>query len=250
MPANHVNVEVNGHNLQFELDTGKANTVVSERVWRSLNAPNLSTAPQLTAYGGFLIPVLGSAQVTAKFKKEKKHLPLVVVNCDSPWLLGQIWMKAFNKLRIWLENAPVDSISSEDVAAKSLYQEFADPFELGLGKVRCYQAHIYIKPNARVRYFKPRPVSFAIKEKIETDLARLLKLGVIEPVQTAEFKATPNVPVPKPNGVVRICGDFKVTVNTYADMHRFPFLILKNCELHLPLTKSSRKYISQTRICN
>ena len=61
-----------------------------------------------------------------------------------------------------------------------------------------------------------------MKEKIETDLARLLKLGVIEPVQTAEFGATPIVPVPKPNGAVQICGDFKVTVNTYADMQRFP----------------------------
>ena len=29
--AHHVSVEVNGHNLQLELDTGSANTVVSER---------------------------------------------------------------------------------------------------------------------------------------------------------------------------------------------------------------------------
>ena len=60
-----------------------------------------------------------------------------------------------------------------------------------------------------------------MKEKIETDLARLLKLGVIDPVQTAEFGATLIVQVPKPNGAVRICGDFKVTVNTYAYMQRF-----------------------------
>ena len=76
------------HNLHLELDTGSANTVVSERVWRSLGAPNLSTAPRLTAYGGFSIPILGSAQVTAKFKEEEKqHLPLVVVNRNSPSLL-------------------------------------------------------------------------------------------------------------------------------------------------------------------
>ena len=122
-------VEVNGHNLQLKLDTGSANTVVSERVWRSLNAPTLSTAPQLTAYGGFSIQVLGSAQVIAKFKDDVKHLPLVVVNRDSPSLLGRIWMKSFNTLRIWLQNSLVDSISSEDVATKSLCQEFADYFE-------------------------------------------------------------------------------------------------------------------------
>ena len=58
VPAHHVNVEVNIHNIQLELDTGSANTVVSERVWRSLGDPNLSRAPQLTAYRGFSIPVL------------------------------------------------------------------------------------------------------------------------------------------------------------------------------------------------
>ena len=185
VPDHHVNVEFNGHNLQLELDTGSANTVVSERVWRSLGVPNLSTAPQLTAYRKFSIPVFGLAQVTAKFKEEVKHLPLVIVNRDSPSLLVRIWMKSFNTLRIWLKNAPVNSITSEDVAAKLLCQEFADLFEPGLGRFRGYQAHIYIKPTARFRYFKPRLVSFAMKEKIETDLARLLKLGVIEPVQTA-----------------------------------------------------------------
>ena len=187
VPAHHVNVEVNGHNLQLELDTGSANTVVSERVWRSFGAINLSTAPQLTAYGGFLIPVLGSAQVTAKFKEKVKHLPLVVVNRDSPLFLERIWIKSFNTIRIWHENAPVNSISSEDVAVKSRCQEYADLFEPGLEKIRGYQAHIYNKPNARFCYFKPRPVSFAMKDKIETDLARLLKLGVIEPVQSTEF---------------------------------------------------------------
>ena len=53
VPAHPVNVEVNGHNLQLELDTVSANTVVSELVWHSLSAPNLSTAPQITASGGF-----------------------------------------------------------------------------------------------------------------------------------------------------------------------------------------------------
>ena len=73
LPAHHVNVKENGHNLQLEFDTGSANTVVSERVWRSLCAPYLSTPPQIIAYKRFSIPVLGSAQVTAKFKEKVKH---------------------------------------------------------------------------------------------------------------------------------------------------------------------------------
>ena len=49
LPAHNVNVDVNGHNLQLELDIEYANTVVSKCVWRLLGALNLLTAPQVTA---------------------------------------------------------------------------------------------------------------------------------------------------------------------------------------------------------
>ena len=41
-------------------------------------------------------------------------------------------------------------------------------------------------------------------------------------METAEFSTTPIVPVLKPNGQVRICGDFKVSVNQYLDLTKYP----------------------------
>ena len=46
----------------------------------------------------------------------------------------------------------------------------------------------------------------AMKEKVEEDLDRLERIGVISKVETSEW-ATPTVPVRKPNGSVRLCGD-------------------------------------------
>ena len=80
-----------------------------------------------------------------------------------------------------------------------------------------------MKKNAPPQYFKPRTVPFALRAKVEAEIQRLEKEGVLKKVETSDW-ATPIVPVLKPDGTVRICGDFKVTLNRYLGVpeHRMP----------------------------
>ena len=48
-----------------------------------------------------------------------------------------------------------------------------------------------------------------------------MKLGIYEPVYSSKW-AAPIVPVFKPDGSIRICGDYKQTVNTVADCDKYP----------------------------
>ena len=45
---------------------------------------------------------------------------------------------------------------------------------------------------------------------------------MLKKVETSDW-ATPIVPVSKPDGTVRICGDFKVTLNQYLDIPEYYF---------------------------
>lgn len=67
------------------------------------------------------------------------------------------------------------------------------------------KATLQVDPQAKPKFFKARPVPYALKEKIDRELDRLQDEGTIEPVQFSQW-AAPIVPVLKADGSVRICG--------------------------------------------
>lgn len=83
-----------------------------------------------------------------------------------------------------------------------------------------YEAKIHVDPEAQPRFCKAQ--STAMRGKFEAELDRVVKDGILEPVQFAEW-AAPIVPMLKSDEKsVRICRDFKVTVNKSAKLDRFP----------------------------
>jgi len=72
--------------------------------------------------------------------------------------------------------------------------------------------HINIQENAQPKFLKARPVPFAMKPKMEKELDKLEQQGIITPVENSEW-ATPVVGVEKKDGGLRICGDYRSTVN-------------------------------------
>ena len=69
-----------------------------------------------------------------------------------------------------------------------------------------------VDANARPKFFKPRTVPYAHRKAVEQELDNLQKQGIISPIDHSEW-AAPIVPVLKSNGSMRICGDYRATVN-------------------------------------
>nr|XP_039254269.1 uncharacterized protein K02A2.6-like [Styela clava] len=61
-----------------------------------------------------------------------------------------------------------------------------------------------------------------MRPRIEEELNRLEKEGIITKVPHSDW-GTPIVAVTKPNGQIRLCGDFKVTVNPALKIDQYPF---------------------------
>ena len=60
-----------------------------------------------------------------------------------------------------------------------------------------------------------------LSTKTEAELERLELEGVIEKVEFSDL-AAPIVPVVKKDGSIRICGDYKMTVNRAAKINPYP----------------------------
>ena len=63
-------------------------------------------------------------------------------------------------------------------------------------------------------------------DAVTTELRRMVDLGILEPTLSAPFGAAPIVPVVKKSGQIRICGDFKTTVNPYLEPVVYPLPLI------------------------
>ena len=79
-------------------------------------------------------------------------------------------------------------------------------------KIKGHMANISIKSDSQPKFFKARPVPHAQLEAVEEELNRLKATGIIKRVVNSEWAST-LVIVPKADSTVRLCGDYRVTVN-------------------------------------
>ena len=232
-----LDVSLNGKPLTMELDTGAAVSLVSERVFQSL-LPEYELVPSrvpLRTYSGERMEVLGVVEVTVTYCAQHAKLPLYVVRGTGPSLFGRSWLESIRP-----EWESIQTVQSVVAALPKVLEQHKAVFE-GLGELKGHKAKILIDPNAQPRYCKARPVPYALKEKVDQELDRLQREGIIEPVQFAEW-AAPVVPVLKQDKKsLRLCGDFKLTVNKVSKLDKYPIPKIEDLFAQLAGGKSFSK---------
>ena len=147
-----------------------------------------------------MIPALGQVSLPVLYRGKRRQLTAYVVDGTGPNLLGRNWMA---ELGIYLSqvNAVRGRSTPEDI--KSILQEFALVFEPSLGTYNGPPVHLDVRESAAPKFCKARPVPFALQDKVEAEIDRLVKEGIYVPVPYSRW-ATLLVPVLKPNGQIRL----------------------------------------------
>ncbi|XP_014676614.1 PREDICTED: uncharacterized protein K02A2.6-like [Priapulus caudatus] len=132
--------------------------------------------------------------------------------------MGRNWLRTlqldWQTIHLLKEKQP----NRADSSPSSWYPElFCDE----LSTMKNVTASIHVKSEATPVFCKARTVPYLMKPKIDQELDCLIEANIIQPVVFAEW-AAPIVLFLKPDNTVSICGDYKVTVNRFADVDRHP----------------------------
>ncbi|CAC5384235.1 unnamed protein product [Mytilus coruscus] len=190
------------------------------------------TSAKLRTYMGEQIPVIGRAIVNVNYKKESAKLPLLIVKRKGPNLLGR---DCLNKLRLdWKDIFSVVGSDNQPSDLNVILEANRQVLKDELGTVKGMKAKIYVDESAVPKYFKARPLLYALKDKVEMELERLEKKGQIQQ----------NYPIPKTEDLYATLGGGKeytkfdlnqahqqieldedskryVTINTHKDLFRY-----------------------------
>ncbi|XP_064389221.1 uncharacterized protein K02A2.6-like [Halichondria panicea] len=234
-PPYVVHVSLNKVPMEMEVDTGAAMSLISNETFRQLQKNKTSqqlrkvalkpTTIRLRTYSGQQLVVLGTLKVHVRYEAQRAALSVLVVEGSGPSLLGRDWLKSLQLN--WKELAAIHYTPQYLPSVEETLSKHKGVFSPELGKAAHVEAKLQVEQDATPTFCKARKVPYALREKVENELNRLEANGIIEPVKFSNW-AAPVVPVLKPDGSIRICGDYKQTVNKAAKLDPYPLPKIEN----------------------
>ena len=205
-----VQVSIGDKIMQAELDSGASRSVIPRKLYNQYLKDYVigNSETILKLYDGSTIAPEGQIQVDIAVGDKKAKGQLLVVKSGCKMLLGRDMMEALG-----FKIVQVNSVEVNDELQKVIKQHQA-LFDGTLGKYKHEKIDLKIIDEVKPVFCKPRVVPFAFKKKISEQLDEIEQKGMLTKVKSCPW-GTPLVPIPKKDGGLRLCADYKITVNKW-----------------------------------
>lgn len=182
----------------------------------------------LVAFCKTVIEIAGYITVLVKGEEVERKLNIYITEVDRKPLLGREWIRQLSipgGIPDFLDCNVVDNVNNVDskkFKLEDVFQKYKEVRSNEWSKISGVQAKLTLIPNA-TPVFLARTVLFKLVKLLDKELDELSRVGVLEKIETSEW-ANPIVPILKADGRIRICGDYKATVNSklIVDEHPLP----------------------------
>ncbi|XP_033100805.1 uncharacterized protein K02A2.6-like [Anneissia japonica] len=249
----------------MQLDTGATYSIMNLDDFEE-NFPNAQLCKVkegFHTYTGEKIECSGSYNVHINYNGQTVSDKLFIVDKGGPPLFGRTWL---SKIKLpWHEIFNINystnntcGNSKTHMQVDQLTEKNAELFSERVGLLlKGQKANLHMEVKAMPKFCKAREVHCALRPAGEKELDRLENEGIITPIKFSEW-STPIVPIVKPDKSIRLCRDYKVTVNqaikpdkhpmpkiedvfaTLAGGEKFSKLDLKNAYVHLEMSDEAK----------
>lgn len=244
-----IDVKIQDTLCKMELDSGSAYSMMSWENFRKLGIGTEKIVKDNTilfSYTGNKVDLLGFVEVSVELVKNTAEdyardtvlkLKLHITKEGRPSLFGREWIAAFKGAPLLnvlkeIQSESVshvsrtrahDSIAQCSVGSQinDLLKKYEVLFQDEAGVLKGDPVSIELKSNSQPVSLRFRPVPFALRHKIEDEINKLVEDKILIPVNHSEW-STPIVPVLKADGQIRLCGDFKTTLNKHMLVDEYP----------------------------
>lgn len=228
-----VPVLIGNSKQNFEVDSGSPVTIMSHRDFNalSLNIALKPTNVRFQSYTKESFSPLGVATVPVRYNNRSSIEELYVVQRNYAPILGRGWIRKLGIINLnQIENrcdikniiSNPDTKNQSDILIKEIFSKYADIFKERIGKIPNVLCSLKLKENAKPTYIKPRSIPYALLDQVNDELDSLENQGIIEKANYCQW-GSPLVVVPKPgNQGVRLCADYKVSINPLLLENHYP----------------------------
>lgn len=218
-----ITVNVNNISLCMELDTGSGVTVIPKDLYL-LHFSTLQLCKSnitMCLYNGHRITPCGYFVAKISYSNMCNEIKIYVMKNGGPSLLGRDFMVKFKMYFVLANNINYCNSVDDGKEVQHLLDLYPDVWKNEVGCFNKFEVELQLKENTTPKFFKPRTVPFALRDRVSKEIDRLVNLGILIPVSYSEY-ATPIVPVLKENGKLKIAGDFSCTLNKDLKVDKYP----------------------------
>ena len=231
-PVETIKISIKNKEIEFEIDTGAAISIVPKNFHSNFfsEKPLLEANVHAKTVSGETMEIVGRLEI--KINGKKGFLYVTNVYLKYP-LLGRDlldvffpnWRKTcFNTIKSKVEIFSISENPKEYLEnfQTKILKEYNGLFSReSVGCIKHIQFNIRLKPNVKPCFSKAYEVPLALKDNVELELKNWVSQGIIQPVKYSAW-ASPVVLVKKKSGGIRLCADFKKSVNPKILIDQYP----------------------------
>ena len=176
----------------MEIDRGASTSLVNYKTFIKFfgNANKMtSTSSKMRTYASEVVSPMGEVELEFIYDNQKAVTSVIIMEGNYSNLLGRDILRKIklNWEELFNHNNRKENVNFvDDVNLNNIISRYKSVFDKELGTLKNVEVSLKIKADAIPKFCRARPIPYALKDRVEKELERLVTEGILKPISHSE----------------------------------------------------------------